>query len=85
VDPANTNNIISDDLSAADKTKIQAEADLVRRLHRTSLPIPHAGGTYPPKPCLTSSAAFSHLKATGTRRLESHCPTRSAAAIPSAG
>ena len=22
----------------------------VRRLHRTSLPIPHAGGTYPPKP-----------------------------------
>lgn len=24
----------------------------VRRLHRTSLPIPHAGGTYPPKPLL---------------------------------
>jgi hypothetical protein len=22
----------------------------VRNLHRTSLPIPHAGGTYPPKP-----------------------------------
>ena len=27
----------------------------VRRLHRTSLPIPHAGGTYPPKP------AHSHM------------------------
>src|SRR5690606_17922510 len=24
----------------------------VRRLHRTSLPIPHAGGTYPPKPSI---------------------------------
>ena len=24
----------------------------VRRLHRTSLPIPHAGGTYPPKPLI---------------------------------
>lgn len=28
VDPANTNNIISDDLSAADQTKIKAAADL---------------------------------------------------------
>jgi hypothetical protein len=28
VDPANTNNIISDDLSAADKTKIKTAADL---------------------------------------------------------
>lgn len=28
----------------------QAKANSVRRLHRTSLPIPHAGGTYPPKP-----------------------------------
>lgn len=26
------------------------KAESVRRLHRTSLPIPHAGGTYPPKP-----------------------------------
>lgn len=28
----------------------QDKAASVRRLHRTSLPIPHAGGTYPPKP-----------------------------------
>jgi len=27
----------------------QEKAASVRRLHRTSLPIPHAGGTYPPK------------------------------------
>jgi hypothetical protein len=26
------------------------KAESVRRLHRTSLPIPHAGGVYPPKP-----------------------------------
>jgi hypothetical protein len=28
----------------------QKKITSVRRLHRTSLPIPHAGGTYPPKP-----------------------------------
>ncbi len=28
----------------------QKKAASVRQLHRTSLPIPHAGGTYPPKP-----------------------------------
>lgn len=28
----------------------QEKLSSVRRLHRTSLPIPHAGGTYPPKP-----------------------------------
>lgn len=28
----------------------QAKVESVRRLYRTSLPIPHAGGTYPPKP-----------------------------------
>ena len=28
----------------------QQKAASVRRLHRTSLPIPYAGGTYPPKP-----------------------------------
>jgi len=28
----------------------QAKVASVRRLHRTSLPIPHAGGIYPPKP-----------------------------------
>jgi hypothetical protein len=31
-------------------TAAQDKAQSVRRLHRTSLPIPHAGGTYPPKP-----------------------------------
>ena len=30
----------------------QEKVASVRRLHRTSLPIPHAGGTYPPKPPL---------------------------------
>jgi hypothetical protein len=30
----------------------QAKVATVRRLHRTSLPIPHAGGTYPPKPLI---------------------------------
>jgi hypothetical protein len=28
----------------------QEKVESVRRLHRTSLPIPHAGGVYPPKP-----------------------------------
>lgn len=28
----------------------ESKAESVRKLHRTSLPIPHAGGTYPPKP-----------------------------------
>ena len=30
----------------------QAKVSTVRRLHRTSLPIPHAGGIYPPKPLI---------------------------------
>ncbi|MGD9982924.1 MAG: CBASS effector endonuclease NucC [Porticoccaceae bacterium] len=30
----------------------QEKVASVRRLHRTSLPIPHAGGTYPPKPLI---------------------------------
>ena len=30
----------------------QEKVRSVRRLHRTSLPIPHAGGTYPPKPLI---------------------------------
>ena len=30
----------------------QDKVRTVRRLHRTSLPIPHAGGTYPPKPLI---------------------------------
>ena len=30
----------------------QRKVASVRKLHRTSLPIPHAGGTYPPKPLI---------------------------------
>ena len=30
----------------------RAKVATVRKLHRTSLPIPHAGGTYPPKPLI---------------------------------
>lgn len=30
----------------------QQKISSVRKLHRTSLPIPHAGGTYPPKPLI---------------------------------
>lgn len=30
----------------------QEKVESVRRLHRTSLPIPHAGGVYPPKPLI---------------------------------
>ena len=30
----------------------RAKVSTVRQLHRTSLPIPHAGGTYPPKPLI---------------------------------
>ncbi len=38
--------------SASTKQVVYAQdkAESVRRLHRTSLPIPHAGGVYPPKP-----------------------------------
>ena len=37
-------------ISAAEIEYAHRKATSVRRLHRTSLPIPHAGGTYPPKP-----------------------------------
>ena len=40
---------------AIDKEHVEyarTKAESVRRLHRTSLPIPHAGGTYPPKPLI---------------------------------
>jgi hypothetical protein len=37
-------------LNAEHVAYAQGKAASVRRLHRTSLPIPHAGGTYPPKP-----------------------------------
>ena len=37
-------------INAGQITYAQNKVATVRRLHRTSLPIPHAGGTYPPKP-----------------------------------
>ncbi|MBB4041632.1 hypothetical protein GGR34_003310 [Microvirga flocculans] len=37
-------------VNAAQVGYAQDKAASVRRLHRTSLPIPHAGGVYPPKP-----------------------------------
>ncbi len=40
-------------INAGQVSYAQKKVASVRRLHRTSLPIPHAGGTYPPKP-LTS-------------------------------
>jgi hypothetical protein len=36
-------------INAAQVTYAQGKVETVRKLHRTSLPIPHAGGTYPPK------------------------------------
>jgi hypothetical protein len=39
-------------INAAQVEYAQKKAANVRRLHRTSLPIPHAGGTYPPKPLI---------------------------------
>jgi Domain of unknown function (DUF6602) len=39
-------------INAAVVDYAQKKAASVRRLHRTSLPIPHAGGTYPPKPLI---------------------------------
>jgi hypothetical protein len=39
-------------INAAQVAYAQKKAATVRRLHRTSLPIPHAGGTYPPKPLI---------------------------------
>lgn len=37
-------------INAANVAYAQGKVASVRRLHRTSLPIPHAGGTYPAKP-----------------------------------
>jgi len=37
-------------INAGEVTYAQDKAASVRKLYRTSLPIPHAGGTYPPKP-----------------------------------
>ena len=37
-------------LDAGEIKYTQEKVASVRKLHRTSLPIPHAGGTYPPKP-----------------------------------
>ena len=38
--------------SASNIAYAQEKVASVRRLHRTSLPIPHAGGNYPPKPLI---------------------------------
>lgn len=37
-------------INAGEVQYAQEKIESVRRLYRTSLPIPHAGGTYPPKP-----------------------------------
>lgn len=37
-------------ISANEVTYAQGKVASIRRLHRTSLPIPHAGGVFPPKP-----------------------------------
>jgi hypothetical protein len=37
-------------VNAKEVRYVQKKIESVRRLHRTSLPIPHAGGVYPPKP-----------------------------------
>jgi hypothetical protein len=37
-------------INAGEVAYAQAKVASVRRLHRTSLPIPHAGGTYPARP-----------------------------------
>jgi hypothetical protein len=39
-------------INAAHVQYAQAKVATVRRLHRTSLPIPYANGTYPPKPLI---------------------------------
>jgi hypothetical protein len=39
-------------INAAQVRYAQDKIASVRRLHRTSLPIPHAGGVYPPKPLI---------------------------------
>ena len=41
-------------INAAQVEYAQGKVASVRRLHRTSLPIPHAGGTYDPKPLTPS-------------------------------
>lgn len=40
-------------LNATHISYAQNKVESVRKLHRTSLPIPHAGGVYPPKPLIT--------------------------------
>jgi hypothetical protein len=53
-------------INAAQVEYAQKKAASVRRLHRTSLPIPHAGGTYPPKPLIPIRRGQA---ATGARRM----------------
>lgn len=49
----------------------QAKAASVRQLHRTSLPIPHAGGVYPPKPLTHILAGMLTLESDWTPALGS--------------
>lgn len=39
-------------INAGQVAYAREKVESVRRLHRTSLPIPHAGGTFPPKPLI---------------------------------
>jgi hypothetical protein len=47
----------------------QKKAESVRGLYRTSLPIPHAGGTFEPRPLTRILGGILTLKATGPPRL----------------
>lgn len=49
-------------ISAKEISYAQKKVASVRKLHRTSLPIPHAGGTYPPKPLSFIMGGFLALK-----------------------
>lgn len=53
-------------INAANIDYARRKAESVRRLHRTSLPIPHAGGTYPPKPLTRILAGILTLESDWT-------------------
>jgi hypothetical protein len=54
------------DISANQISYAQNKAASVRNLHRTSLPIPHAGGTYPPKQPVNIIAGILALESNWT-------------------
>jgi hypothetical protein len=49
-------------INAKEISYAQEKVASVRKLHRTSLPIPHAGGTYPPKPLSPIMGGFLALE-----------------------